>query len=74
MGLLSKVVLKMLDSIEGMCATCGSKNVGFVDEGNCTAFKCLDCGSDEVVNISFSHYKKTFTVAHVKGARILRQT
>ena len=70
--MLSKIVMKVLGKIEGVCAKCGSTDVGFVDvDGVCT-FACKNCGSTEIRNVRFSHAKKTFVVEYVKDAKIFK--
>jgi len=67
-GLLVRVIEKVLGNIEGVCARCGSKEVGFIHdkETNTVKFACKNCGCTEIRDVVFTHAKKEFKVGFVK--------
>lgn len=66
---LVKVMSKVI-KVEGRCARCGSRNVGFEErDGECRLI-CRDCGSEEIADLSFRHARKEFRAEMVKGVKV----
>jgi len=71
--MLSKIIMKMLGKIEGVCAKCGCTELTFADFDGCSKLVCKNCGSTEIKNVRFSHVNKVFSVGYVKDVVVSKK-